>query len=134
MDVGFETTGSTLFLASIDTCDTANSFDEKPSSRQEYFQQLALKNIQAQIEILTVEDIPDTYLKEVRYYVQGPGNIKLYLQGPSGENNFLLIDHEFRNPGVYRKQFPVNKLDENIYEVVMQTRNNTYRKVLRSSE
>jgi hypothetical protein len=115
LDVGFETNGQTLFMATIDSCDTSGGGSFGPT-RGEQLEEKALEREQNKIDVLTVTLLEDGNMM-ISYYVEKPGKATLTVTNMVGEKLYTLADHDFKNQGLYRKVFPLTKFIPGNYQV-----------------
>jgi len=127
---GFETTGETYFIASIDPCETpaAKAFIQ---SRAQIIAKKAEQREKDKIAILSVRDLTDD-LVEVSYFIDKPGKATLGIFNSEGDKIFSLIDHVFKNQGLYKKVFRKKKLGEGEIEVRLSSENLQYAKEIKT--
>ncbi|WP_235296388.1 PA14 domain-containing protein [Portibacter marinus] len=108
LEPGFETTGQTYFLASIDPCETPE-VQALMVSRADAILANRAQREKDRIEGLAVRNLEDDII-EVSYFVKEPGRASLEIYDNSGHKLFTLMNHEFTNQGLYRKLFRSKKL------------------------
>ena len=121
LNVGFETEGSTVFLASIDTCEVVNASRQNVLSRQEVFRRKKEKEAADKLAGLQVIASEGTDVQLIKFYIDQPGPVKLLIQDKAENTLYTLIDTDFKNKGLYTKRIRTKKLDPGYYTVALQS-------------
>ncbi len=119
LDPGFETYGQTLFLASIDPCDTP-VFRSAIKSRADKLKEAAAKREVEKLNELTVTLIEKDEIL-VSYFIEKPGQASIYITDQMGEKIQTLVDFKFENQGLYSKRFRTKKLGKGSISVSFQS-------------
>lgn len=117
LDAGFETGESTLFLAAIDTCEDTSGKLAQTASRAEIIAQLRNEIEMAKIEGLKLIPIEGTDEQIIQFYLKQAGSVQLAILDHSGNKVFDLLNHEFKNGGVYKKRIRTKKFNAGVFNV-----------------
>ncbi len=117
LDVGFETGENTLFLATIDTCEDTSNKEARIESRKEIIAQIKQELEMAKIEGLKLIPIEDSDEQIIQFYLKQGGNVQLSILDNNGTKVFNLLNHEFKNGGVYKKRIRTKKFDPGVFNV-----------------
>lgn len=117
LDVGFETGENTLFLAAIDTCEQTVGRMALTESRQEIIAKIKDELEMAKIEGLKLIPIEGTDEQIIQFYLKTGGKVKLSILDHNGNKVFSLLNHEFKNGGVYKKRIRTKKFDPGVFNV-----------------
>ena len=121
LNVGFETQGSTVFLASIDTCEVVNSSRQRVMSRQEVFRRKKEKEAADKLAGLQVLPKEGSDIQVIKFYIDQPGQVKLLIKDKADKTLYTLIDTEFKNKGLYSKRIRTKKMDPGYYTVALES-------------
>jgi len=117
LDVGFETGENTLFLAAIDTCEDTSNKVALIESREEIIAQIRQEFEMAKIEGLKLIPIEDSDEQIIQFYLKQGGSVELSVLDSNGDKVFSLLNHEFKNGGVYKKRIRTKKFDPGVFNV-----------------
>ena len=117
LDVGFETGENALFLAAIDTCENIESKEALLESRQQIIAQVREEYEKAQIEGLKLIPIENTDEQIIQFYLKQGGKVQLSVLDNNGNKVFDLLNHEFKNGGVYKKRIRTKRFDPGVFNV-----------------
>ncbi|MDF1696425.1 MAG: PA14 domain-containing protein [Saprospiraceae bacterium] len=117
LDVGFETGENTLFLAAIDTCEESAERVALLESRQDIIDKIKEAQELAKIEGLKLIPVENSDEQIIQFYLPKGGKVKLSISDKSGATVFTLLEHEFKNSGVYTKRIRTKKFDSGIFNV-----------------
>ncbi|GLR17163.1 PA14 domain-containing protein [Portibacter lacus] len=110
LEPGFETNDQTTFIASIDPCDTPEMRALVRTRAQEIAER-AEERKKDKINVLTVRKT-ENELIQVSYFIEKAGKATLEIYDLAGNKVYTLIDHDFKNQGLYHKTFRTKKLGE----------------------
>ena len=117
LDVGFETGENSLFLAAIDTCVDEGGRMPYVESRKAIIERIREEVEKAKIEGLSVIPLEGTDEQIIQFYLKEGGKIQLAILDYNGQKVFDLLDHEFKNGGVYKKRIRTKKFDPGVFKV-----------------
>ena len=117
LDVGFETGENALFLAAIDTCADEGGRMPYVESRKAIIERIRQEVEKAKIEGLSVIPLEGTDEQIIQFYLKEGGKIQLDILDHNGQKVFDLLDHEFKNGGVYKKRIRTKKFDPGVFKV-----------------
>jgi hypothetical protein len=117
LDVGFETGENALFLAAIDTCEESAGKLVLIESREDVIAQLKEELEMAKIEGLKLIPIEGTDEQIIQFYLKEGGKVKLSVLDQNGTKVFNLLNHEFKNGGVYKKRIRTKKFNPGVFNV-----------------
>lgn len=123
LDVGFETGENTLFLAAIDTCETEQERAEIAESRKEIIDRIKEEIEIAKIEGLRVIPLEDGEEQIIQFYLKKGGSVHLAILDQAGTKIFDILNHEFKNGGVYKKRIRTKKFDPGVFKVELKVDN-----------
>lgn len=132
LDVGFETDGQSVFLAAIDSCD-AQSGNGNLSTREEILIQKRLENKILEQNTLTITQINDNEVM-VSYYIKSPGEAQLEIYDMMGDRKYQLINHEFKNKGLYHKRFLLSRFNAGNYQIILRSSEKSVNRLLNVSK
>ena len=115
LDVGFETTGQTVFQASIDPCETALRLAQE-KSRAQALKEKAVQREEHKLNILTISHEEDDRIL-ISFYLEQEGFATIEITDQMGNKEFMLTEHKYSNPGLYRKWIRKNRLQSGNYNV-----------------
>ncbi len=134
LEPGFETGTETVFIASIDTCETQTSGLLADLTRAEL---IDLIKKQAQIDAT----IPLQVLQEkgseeviIKFFLKEPGPVKLAIKDANGNIVFNLLDNEFRNKGLFQKNINTRRFNSGSYTVEYSSGEEIHQKQLIASK
>lgn len=125
LNPGFETEDNTLFLATIDTCETIVGRAQQILSRSAMINQLREEREKDKLKTLQVIKDEETDWVTVKFYLPTGGDIQLIVRSASGKITSTLADHKFKNGGLYEKRFRTKRLDGGVYTVELVIDSNT---------
>jgi len=117
LNPGFETEDNTLFLATIDTCETIAGRAQQIISRSDIIEQRRTQQEEDKLKTLQVIKDETTDWVTVKFYLPSGEDVKLQVVGSNGRVVSTLADHTFINGGLYEKRFRTKTLDSGIYTV-----------------
>lgn len=130
LEPGFETTDRALFIATIDPCETPAARALIKTRAQEIAEK-AKQREKDKIAILTVRK-PSEDVIHVSYFIEKPGKAQLEIVDMSGNKLFTLMDHNFKNQGLYQKTFRTTKLGSGNLTVKLVTAEEVHNKAIPS--
>ena len=119
LNPGFETEDNTLFIATIDTCDTAEERLAQIALRSEIISQNRQDQEETKLLRLKVSEIENTDLQSIKFYIPEGGQVDISIIDLSDTKVFDILSHEFTNQGVYEKKIRTKKFDSGVYNVLM---------------
>jgi hypothetical protein len=120
LNPGFETEDNTLFIATIDTCETV---EERILSAVEVRSEIISQKRQADEETkllkLKVTEIEDSDYQVIKFYIPEGGKVDIIITDNSEQKLFDILSHKFTNQGVYEKKIRTKKFDSGVFNVLM---------------
>jgi hypothetical protein len=123
LEPGFETNGTTYFLASIDDCiQTSNRqaiFTREQVQAEKRAKQALDKQKGLVVHYLENGDVM------VGFFIDTPGKNILEIFDKFNQRKFSVINHDFINKGLYYKRFPTSKFETGQYVIKLTSSKNT---------
>lgn len=117
LNAGFETNGSTVFIAAIDSCDSQGQ--QEPQNLQGRWAQHQEEVQEAQRQGLTIEQNENGEQFTISFFLEKAGETELYIQEVGSNRRIYLLDAPLKNKGLYRKRLLSKRIQSGVYEIVL---------------
>ncbi len=112
LEGGFDTNIGSNFEAFIELCNNSSSDQEEEEND-------FIAKAKEPEDFLRVSAIPETDIQIIEFHISSPGRVKLYVNDKSGKNLYTIIDADYINKGTYQKRLRTKKLEEGVYQILL---------------
>lgn len=117
LEPGFETGPDAIFIATIDPCEEARAAEAlKIKTREEENAERQRKRKEDELAGLQIIDHDENLYQTIRFFLPKGGQTKLEIV-LNEKALYTLIDHNYRNAGLYDKIIRTQKLESGVYQI-----------------